>query len=101
MGTISDKYNSDSIFNEFGDYGSQYSWLSIWNKFGDYGGKLGVYSPFNQSNTNPAEIYLGTTFYGYVSVNKYQGYISIAPNELLEFAFLKYNDASYLDLKIL
>lgn len=101
LGTISDKYNIDSVFNEYGDYGSQYSATSIWNKYSDYGGKLGTYSPFNQFNTTPSEIYIGTTFYGYLSVSKYTGYVTIDPNEILDFGFLKYNDASYLGLELL
>ncbi len=42
LGTISDKYDIDSVFSEFGDYGSQYNSTSIWNKYSDYGGKFGI-----------------------------------------------------------
>jgi hypothetical protein len=101
LGTISDKYNFDSIFNPYGECGSQYSSTSIWNQYGDYGGKFGTYSPFNQFNTIPPEIYLGTTFYGYLSVSKYTGYVTIDPNEVLDFGFLQYKDASYLAFKLL
>ncbi len=101
LGTISDMYDIDSVFNEFGDYGTQYSSAAIWDMYGDYGGKFGTYSPFNQFNTAPPEIYIGTTFYGYLSVSKYTGYVTIDPNEVLDFGFLKYNDARYLDFKIL
>jgi hypothetical protein len=101
LGTISDKYNFDSIFNQYGDNGSQYYSTSILNKNGDYGGKFGTYSPFNQFSTAPPEIYLGATFYGYLSVSKYTGYVTIDPNDVLDFGFLQYKDASYLDLKLL
>ena len=34
---VTNKYDTDSIWNEYGTYGSQYSSNSIWNEYGTYG----------------------------------------------------------------
>jgi len=47
------RFDSDGIFNRFGDYGSRFSSTSIWNRFGTYGGRFGTYSPFNRFATPP------------------------------------------------
>lgn len=49
-------YHADSIFNEFGSYGSKYGFNSIWNDFSNYGGKYSQYSPFNDFTNTPPYI---------------------------------------------
>lgn len=44
----SNQFDSDSIINRFGDYGSRFSSTSIRNEFSDYGGKFGSNSPYNR-----------------------------------------------------
>jgi hypothetical protein len=49
LGCIScNKYQSDSIWNEYSPYGSKYESNSMWNKYGDYGNKYSPYSPCNE-----------------------------------------------------
>lgn len=100
LGKITNKYDSDSVLNKYGNYGSKYSSDSIWNKYGDYGGKYSSYSPFNRYTSSPPKIYIGDTFWGYLSTNKYLSVNVLDPNELLMFAYLKYNDVSYLNLMV-
>jgi len=71
LGTISNKYDSDSIANKYGDYGSKYSSDSIMNKYGDYGSKYSIYSPFNKYTSTPPKIYLNEKFIGYLTINNY------------------------------
>lgn len=72
LGKISDnKFDSDSIANEFGDYGSKFSSVSIMNEFGDYGSQFSSYSPFNEFTSTPPKIYLNEKFIGYLTVNKF------------------------------
>lgn len=40
-----DCYDSESIWNEYGTYGSKYSSKSIWNEYGTYGSEYSSYSP--------------------------------------------------------
>lgn len=47
------KFDSESVFNEFGTYGSKFSSKSIYNEFGTYGGDFGLYSPFNKFSLSP------------------------------------------------
>ena len=68
-----DKYNSASIWNAYGTYGSKYNSQSIWNKYGEYGGKYGTYTPFNSySNTPPIVVDKEGNSYGYLTTNKYK-----------------------------
>jgi hypothetical protein len=100
LGTIASRYDSNSVLSRFGDYGSKFSSTSMWNRFGDYGGTFSSYSPFNRFPSSPPEIYIGTTFWGYLSVSKFLLPNTLDPNELLNYAFQKYNDDYYLTLKI-
>lgn len=40
------RFDLDSVFNEYGIYGSEFSINSIWNKFGTYGSEYSIYSVF-------------------------------------------------------
>lgn len=60
------KYRSESIWNQFGTYGSRYSSKSIWNQYGDYGSEYSNFSPFNRYATYPPELRDSKgAFYGY------------------------------------
>ena len=45
------KHNTDSIFNEYGNYGNKYSSSSVWNKYG-WGSKYKSESPCNTYSQN-------------------------------------------------
>lgn len=68
-----DKYNSNSIWNTYGTYGSKYNSNSIWNAYGTYGSKYNSYSPWNSySNDSPIIVDKDGNFYGYLTTNKYR-----------------------------
>jgi hypothetical protein len=71
LGKITNRYDLESIFNEYGQYGSKYSSNSIWNEYGNYGSKFSTYSPFNQYSSSPPAIYKNGILIGYLTVNKY------------------------------
>jgi len=65
-----DKYNSNSIWNAYGTYGSKYNSNSIWNAYGTYGSKYNSLSPWNAySNDSPVVVDKEGNFYGYFTVN--------------------------------
>lgn len=66
-----DKYESNSIWNTYGKYGSKYNSESIWNKYGIYGGKYGQYSPFNHGAVPPKIVNEKGEFISYLTINKY------------------------------
>ena len=67
------EYDSESIWNEYGSYGSSYSSNSIWNEYSSYGSDYSSYSPFNEYATYPPVIVDAQgNFYGYFTVNKYK-----------------------------
>jgi hypothetical protein len=84
LGKIANKYDSASIFNEYGEYGSAYSANSIWNKYGTYGSQYSSYSPFNPYTSTPPKVYKDGAFIGYLTVNKYMAN-SIDPYVLLSY----------------
>ena len=60
------KYEAESIWNEYGSYGSSYSSTSIWNEYSSYGSDYSSYSPFNEYATYPPVIVDAQgNFYGY------------------------------------
>jgi hypothetical protein len=66
-------YDSNSIWNEYGDYGSPYDNRSIWNEYGTYGSEYNSDSPWNEYASNPPVVLDNNgTFYGYFTANKYQ-----------------------------
>lgn len=66
------KYDSGSIWNKYGTFGSKYSSNSIWNEYGTYGSKYNTYSPWNQySITPPIIVDADGNFYGYFTINRY------------------------------
>lgn len=67
------KYDSESIWNEYGKYGNKYNSKSIWNAYGTYGNKYNSYSPFNEHGSNPPVLRdKNGKFYGYFTANKYK-----------------------------
>lgn len=65
------KYNSESIFNEYGNYGSRFSSTSIFNEFGSYGSRFSSKSPYNPYASEPPVIlYRGRPF-GRLTANRY------------------------------
>jgi len=90
LGTLStNRYDSDSIFNKYGSYGSKYSSTSIWNPYGTYGSKYSIDSAFNKYSTSPPIIVYNGQAIAYVSVNKYLSG-SISPYQL-------WNEAKAID----
>ncbi len=66
-------FDINSIWNEFGTYGSKYNSKSIWNEFGTYGNEYNIYSPWNEySLTPPVVVDKDGNFYGYFTVKKYK-----------------------------
>ena len=84
---VTNKYDSDSIWNEYGKYGSKYQTDSIWNEYGKYGSKYQSTSAFNPYATKPPIIVTDSgEFVGYLTANefKYNGYSIIELERLLK-----------------
>lgn len=80
----SNTFDSDSVFNEFGTYGSKFQSKSIWNEFGNYGSEFSNTSAFNEYATNPPIIVLNGKIIGYLTLNTtIQN--SISPYSLLDW----------------
>lgn len=70
LGKITNKYDSESILNKYGTYGSKYNSESIWNKYGEYGSRYSLLSPFNKYSTTPPLIIKNNDIIGRLTINK-------------------------------
>lgn len=67
-----DRFESASLCNSYGDYGSKYAENSIWNPYGTYGSKYSNESPWNKYTTSaPIIVDVQGGSYGYLSANRY------------------------------
>ena len=69
LGKISSKLDTDSIFNNYGDYGSKFGTNSIWNNFSDYGSKFSEHSAFNKLAVSPPLIVKNRKIIGCLTTN--------------------------------
>ena len=66
------QYDSNSVCNNYGTYGSRYQSDSIWNAYGTYGSKYSSESPWNKYGSDaPVIVDRKGGFYGYFSSNRY------------------------------
>ena len=94
LGVFSNKFNSYSIFNEFGTYGSKFSGHSIFNEFGTYGSKFSIYSPYNEFTQMAPKIFYKNQEIGYLTKNRFKQN-SIDPDML--FSELNKRGMSYVN----
>jgi hypothetical protein len=72
LGVINDNsFDTDSIANSFGTYGSPFNSLSIWNSFGTYGSDFSSLSPWNEITGTPPGIFEGDLFVAYLTTNSF------------------------------
>lgn len=81
LGKITNPYDSESVFNEYGTYGSPYNQESIWNAYATFGGEYSTYSPHNPYTATPPMMIKNKKIIGYLSANKGVA-SSISPNLL-------------------
>ena len=65
-------FESDSICNRFGLYGSRFNSESIWNRFGTYGSRFSSFSPWNKFSSGsdvPVLVDRSGNFYGYFPIH--------------------------------
>lgn len=73
-----DKYDSNSVFNPYADFGSRYSDTSILNPYGDYGSKYsdtGACNPY--ANSAPVIVDDAGNYYGRLTMNRYADQTSL------------------------
>lgn len=65
-------YDSDSVFNQYGQHGSRYSAESIHNPYSEFGSRYSPYSACNPYASDPPVIVARNgTFVGRLTVNRY------------------------------
>jgi hypothetical protein len=69
LGRLTNQFDSQSILNTFGLYGSQFSSTSMFNSFGRYGSQFGSLSAYNPFASTPPQLYVSGQFGAYVTKN--------------------------------
>lgn len=86
----SNRFNTDSLLNEYGPHGSRFSQVSILNAFGPYGGEYSSLSPFNPyTSTPPMLVCEGRGGVAYLTRN---GALAPAVDPHLLLGFLRANN---------
>jgi hypothetical protein len=84
LGNITDnRFDRDSILNEYGPYGSVYSATSIFNKYSPYGSIYGQFSMHNPYSATPPQLFIRGVELGVVSTNRYVAGTRIEPEAFL------------------
>ena len=66
------RFESSSVCNRFGEFGSRFNAKSIWNRFGNYGSRFSTKSPWNKFAADPPVVVdRAGGFYGYFTANKF------------------------------
>lgn len=79
------RFDPDSIFNQFGPYGNRFSQTSIFNRFSNYGSQFSNLSPYNKFTQTPPRLFVKGKFVAYLTVNPLLS-PRIDPDALLEWA---------------
>ena len=66
---VANRFDSDSIINEYGPYGSRYSPTSVFNEYSDYGSRYGTNSVNNPYCSTPPKLVINDRQLGFVTVN--------------------------------
>lgn len=64
-------FDTESISNQYGNYGNQYSSTSIFNEYGQYGGTYSNLSPFNEYSRTPPSILKNGQIVSYLTNNQF------------------------------
>ena len=68
LGDLGPSWSSDSIFNDYSQYGSTWHQNSIFNEYSEYGNSYSDTSVFNENASNPPKIINDEGIVGYLSV---------------------------------
>ena len=71
LGRLTNEFDAESIYNQFGTYGSEFSATSIYNRFGTYGSEFSALSPFNRFTTTPPQLVKDGTSIAYFTINEF------------------------------
>lgn len=86
LGKLSlNRYDSGSISNAYGNYGSRYSATSIFNPYSIYGSPYSSLSPNNHYTSTPPLIFLRGQRVGFLTKNRFLGTTNVDPNNLFNW----------------
>lgn len=72
LGRLTNQFDPQSIYNQFGTYGSQFSSVSVNNRYGQYGSPYTSMSAYNPYASNPPVLFKNGNAIAYFTVNTYK-----------------------------
>jgi hypothetical protein len=72
LGRLTNAFDSQSILNTFGSFGSQFSSTSMYNTFSQYGSQFATYSAYNSFTNTPPVLYVNSVAAAYVTKNTFK-----------------------------
>jgi hypothetical protein len=90
LGSASNRFDADSIFNRYGTYGGKYSPMSMFNRYGNYGSRYAQLSPFNRYTQIPPKIFVNGSEKALLTMNKYLQ--NAIPVDTFLYITSQYND---------
>lgn len=69
IGSLTNRFNSESVLNQYGRYGGRYESLSIYNPYGEYGSRTSTKSAYNPYTSTPPRITFSDGSYVWLTVN--------------------------------
>lgn len=72
IGRLTNQFDLQSIYNQFGTYGSQFSSLSMNNQFSTWGSQFSAQSAFNQFASNPPILVKNGVALAYFTINQFK-----------------------------
>jgi uncharacterized protein YjdB len=72
LGRFTNRFDSESVLNEFGRFGSEFSSTSTNNTFGTYGSAFSSQSPRNPFASRPPRIIRNGTFIAFYTTNQFR-----------------------------
>ena len=79
------RFDHESVFNQFGMYGNTFSPSSIFNQFSTYGNQFNALSPYNQFSTNPPKLFVNGKFVAFLTKNQMK-HPRVDPDELFSWS---------------
>jgi uncharacterized protein YjdB len=80
IGSLTNRYDSESVLNPYGRYGGKYEPLSIYYQYGEYGSRYSLKSAYNPYTTTPPRITFTNGTFVWLTVSTAFAGTSVSPD---------------------
>lgn len=80
IGSLTNRYNAESVLNQYGTYGGKYEPLSIYYQYGEYGSRYSPKSAYNPYTSTPPRITFANGTFVWLTVSTAFAGSSVSPD---------------------